>query len=186
MLTYFLVIEVIANNIEPKSITLYDLHPTEGMIVVNNRNNNTHWLLTGIDHFYKSTMELYVDICTIHVNPQHVLYACFCDGINIYRYVYNYASKTMIISFINEKTSYTASQKMHTSKLYDTIALIIPLLLPVIFNAFIFSAILHNIRLKIINQFHHLIFSVNGIEKKFAILFNKLFYRKHFNMFHYF
>ncbi len=55
-------------NIEPKSITLYDLHPMEGIIVENNRNNSTHWSLTGRDNFDNSIMELYVDTSAISVN----------------------------------------------------------------------------------------------------------------------
>ncbi len=75
---------MIANNIGTKSITLYDLHPMEGMIVDYNRNTITHWLLIYI---YNTIMELYVDTSTISVNGQHVLYKCFCNSINIYKYV---------------------------------------------------------------------------------------------------
>ncbi len=98
MLTWLLLILVIGMNIETKSIILCDSHSMEEIIADNNRNKNTHWLLTEIDNFYKSTMELYVVTSIISENLRHVLYMCFCNPINIYRYVYNYPWKTTIIS----------------------------------------------------------------------------------------
>ncbi len=126
MLTYLLLNLVMAMNIETKSIILCDSHLMEEIIVDNNGSKNTHWLLTGIDHFYKSTMELYVDTSTIHVNLQHVIYTCFCDGIDIYRYVYNYAWETKIIC---ERKSYRLSKRLQISKFYDIFEWIIALLL---------------------------------------------------------
>ncbi len=109
MLTCFLFIEVIAMNVETKSITLYDSYPMEWIIVDNKRNNSTHWLLTEIHNFYNSIIELYVNISTIYVNLEHV-YMRFRNATNTYRYVYNYAWKTMIAF---EKKLHALSQKMH-------------------------------------------------------------------------
>ncbi len=109
MLRCFLVIEVIAMNIATKSISLYGLHLMKGIIVNNNRNNSTHWLLTRIDNFYKSIMESYVYLYSLcKCNMCHT--CVFVIVINIYRYVYNYVWKTMIIC---DKELYKVSQKIH-------------------------------------------------------------------------
>ncbi len=68
MLTWLLLISVIAMNIEAQSIILCDSHPTEQILADNNGNNTTHWLLTEVDNFYKSIMELYVVTSIIHCN----------------------------------------------------------------------------------------------------------------------
>ncbi len=72
MLTYLLLNLVIAMNIETKSMILCDSHVMEEIIVDNNGNKNTHWLLTELDNFYKSSVELYVTTSAISVNLQHV------------------------------------------------------------------------------------------------------------------
>ncbi len=78
MLTWLLLISVIAMNIETKSIILCDSHPME-QIIGDNGNNSTHWLLTEIDNFYKSIMELYVITSIISEYLQHVYVFLQCN-----------------------------------------------------------------------------------------------------------